>query len=49
MPLAKVNGVALYYEDRVLVYNCRGYPPSTVPSGLTRAMFVRACPPNRVK
>ena len=32
MPLAKVNGVALYYEDRVLVYNCRGYPPSTVPS-----------------
>jgi pimeloyl-ACP methyl ester carboxylesterase len=63
MPLAKVNGVALYYEVhgqgpwlvlvhefagcykswqpqidvlgahyRVLVYNCRGYPPSTVPS-----------------
>jgi pimeloyl-ACP methyl ester carboxylesterase len=65
MPLAKVNGVALYYEVhgqgpwlvlvhefagcykswhpqidvisahyRILVYNCRGYPPSTVPSDL---------------
>jgi pimeloyl-ACP methyl ester carboxylesterase len=65
MPLAKVNGVTLYYElrgqgpslvlvhefagcykswqpqidvlsahYRILVYNCRGYPPSTVPSDL---------------
>ena len=65
MPLARVNGVALYYEVhgqgpwlvlvhefagcykswqpqidvlrahyRVLVYNCRGYPPSTVPTDL---------------
>jgi pimeloyl-ACP methyl ester carboxylesterase len=65
MPLAKVNGVALYYEVhgrgpwlalvhefagsykswqpqidvlsahyRILVYNCRGYPPSTVPPDL---------------
>ena len=65
MPLAKVNGMALYYEVhghgpwlvlvhefagcykswqpqidvlgvhyRILVYNCRGYPPSSVPSNL---------------
>jgi pimeloyl-ACP methyl ester carboxylesterase len=35
MPLAKVNGDVLGAHYRIVVYNCRGYPPSTVPLDLS--------------